>query len=619
MKRLFTTFFLLTLVCVMAGAKQMVPVFQEGFSRAQSVIIQGGYFSENFYFQPADHPDNEGWTSLNAYESERAVKFSAKTKTGTATSPAITFSKDVAETVKVRLRVQTWRGDNVDVHVEFVGVEGAKQTIDADLYSCISNRDEDPIELTFTNIPSGSQLKFSATAKAGGNGVTRFFLSDIVVFEEVETETTPVLLPVTFYQHFADLMVSEEGEVKTVKVETANLPGQISYALPEGSEYEVVSADFSDPACAVFKIKFVPRNAGYKEEVLTLTCGDLKQQVVLVGTARVYRPTVQEPAQVSDTAFTAQWTQPGGCEEFEVVVYSKEEKQLVAPDLMFSKYIEGKSNNRALEIYNGTGAPVSLKGYVMRMETNGAGGLTASEYQLPDLTVAEEGTFTICNAQFAALRDIANKTIGFQDGGYDNIMTFTGDDAIALFNPAGEVIDLLGYESIDVTPAMNSDWGTDVSLYRKPECYQPHRKFYPEEWERHEMDYVEGYGEHLMASKGLVRNIVERARVSGDLRSYEVKNLTPGVKYYYAVKGLSNGMETHYSAEQAQYPAQNSVEAVSAPLSYTLQGNTLVLSEAATVTALDGTQLQGHDGVYTLPARGIYVARSAAGTAKIVY
>ena len=29
-------------------------------------------------------------------------------------------------------------------------------------------------------------------------------------------------------------------------------------------------------------------------------------------------------------------------------------------DVFFSEYIEGSSNNKALEIYNGTGAPVNL-------------------------------------------------------------------------------------------------------------------------------------------------------------------------------------------------------------------------------------------------------------------
>src|SRR5262245_40976838 len=41
-------------------------------------------------------------------------------------------------------------------------------------------------------------------------------------------------------------------------------------------------------------------------------------------------------------------------------------------DLFVSEYVEGSSNNKALELYNGTGAPVVLTGhYAVRMYFNG--------------------------------------------------------------------------------------------------------------------------------------------------------------------------------------------------------------------------------------------------------
>ncbi|MFL6170873.1 MAG: hypothetical protein ACJ711_14470, partial [Ornithinibacter sp.] len=43
-------------------------------------------------------------------------------------------------------------------------------------------------------------------------------------------------------------------------------------------------------------------------------------------------------------------------------------------DLFFSEYVEGSSNNKALEIYNGTGAAVDLAagGYSVQVFSNGA-------------------------------------------------------------------------------------------------------------------------------------------------------------------------------------------------------------------------------------------------------
>ncbi len=48
--------------------------------------------------------------------------------------------------------------------------------------------------------------------------------------------------------------------------------------------------------------------------------------------------------------------------------------QAQATELFFSEYIEGSSNNKALEIYNGTGAAIDLAagGYNVQMYFNGS-------------------------------------------------------------------------------------------------------------------------------------------------------------------------------------------------------------------------------------------------------
>ena len=43
-----------------------------------------------------------------------------------------------------------------------------------------------------------------------------------------------------------------------------------------------------------------------------------------------------------------------------------------AGELFFSEYIEGSSHNKALEIYNGTGATVDLSTYTVELYSNGA-------------------------------------------------------------------------------------------------------------------------------------------------------------------------------------------------------------------------------------------------------
>lgn len=44
----------------------------------------------------------------------------------------------------------------------------------------------------------------------------------------------------------------------------------------------------------------------------------------------------------------------------------------MAKDLIISEYVEGSSNNKAIEIYNGTGETVNLSDYSVELYLNGS-------------------------------------------------------------------------------------------------------------------------------------------------------------------------------------------------------------------------------------------------------
>ncbi|CAM5522208.1 hypothetical protein LSPH24S_04475 [Lysinibacillus sphaericus] len=44
----------------------------------------------------------------------------------------------------------------------------------------------------------------------------------------------------------------------------------------------------------------------------------------------------------------------------------------LATDLIISEYIEGLSNNKAIELYNGTGSTIDLSQYKLELYTNGS-------------------------------------------------------------------------------------------------------------------------------------------------------------------------------------------------------------------------------------------------------
>ena len=124
-------------------------------------------------------------------------------------------------------------------------------------------------------------------------------------------------------------------------------------------------------------------------------------------------------------------------------------------DLFFSEYIEGSSNNKALEIFNGTGASVILaaQGYNVQMYFNGsaAAGLTI------DLTgtVAAGDVYVV--AQSAAGAAILAQADQTNAAGW-----FNGDDAVVL-RKGTTILDVIGQIGVDP----GTEWGTRAHEHRR--------------------------------------------------------------------------------------------------------------------------------------------------------
>src|SRR4026207_1443176 len=92
-------------------------------------------------------------------------------------------------------------------------------------------------------------------------------------------------------------------------------------------------------------------------------------------------------------------------------------------EVFFSEYIEGSSNNKALEIFNGTGAAIDLAagGYQVQMAFNGN--------PTPSLTIGLTGT--VANGDVYVLaQSAANATILAQADQTNGSGWFNGDDAL---------------------------------------------------------------------------------------------------------------------------------------------------------------------------------------------
>ena len=120
-------------------------------------------------------------------------------------------------------------------------------------------------------------------------------------------------------------------------------------------------------------------------------------------------------------------------------------------ELFFTEYIEGTSNNKALEIYNGTGSAINLStgAYTVQMYFNGnaAAGLTINLSG----TVASGDVFVLAQSS-------ANATILAQADQTNGSGWFNGDDAVVLRKGA-VILDVIGQIGFDP----GTEWGTGLT------------------------------------------------------------------------------------------------------------------------------------------------------------
>jgi uncharacterized protein len=173
----------------------------------------------------------------------------------------------------------------------------------------------------------------------------------------------------------------------------------------------------------------------------------------------------------------------------------------VSADLFISEYIEGSSNNKAIEIYNGTGVPVNLTTglYGISMYFNGSS--SATTFNLNG-TIAPGDVFVFAHAS-------ADQAILAQADQTTSAGIFNGNDAVSLRKGVAHV-DVIG--QIGVNPG-DAGWGTDPTnttdntLRRKPtieagdtngtDAFDP-----AVEWDGFAVNTFDGLGTHSVTTGG---------------------------------------------------------------------------------------------------------------------
>lgn len=137
-----------------------------------------------------------------------------------------------------------------------------------------------------------------------------------------------------------------------------------------------------------------------------------------------------------------------------------------ATDLLFSEYIEGSGNNKALEIANNTGSSVSLSAYTIKKQTNGAGSWSTGLALSGTLTTGSK--FVIVNSSISSTC-YSTSAANVSTSGTE--LMFNGNDAVGLFKN-GVLIDIIGTFS-----GGTANFAIDVTLRRKSTVTSPSTTF----------------------------------------------------------------------------------------------------------------------------------------------
>ncbi len=239
--------------------------------------------------------------------------------------------------------------------------------------------------------------------------------------------------------------------------------------------------------------------------------------------------------------------------------------ETLAKDLIISEYIEGSSYNKAIEIYNGTGAAVDLSNYTLELHTNGE---VSAKNKVSLTGILENG------ATYVLYHKDADPNIKAK-GNLENItvINFNGNDPVVL-RKSGEIVDSIGQVG------SSADFAKDVTLVRKSSVLTGDTNINDPfnsalEWNLFSVDDFSNLGQHVMdgnsgepvdpeppailsigeaRNKGVGETVTIKGRVAAGLKNtFSVQDDTGGIAVRPTSLAMSIGDEVTLTGKLADY------------------------------------------------------------------
>ena len=365
-------------------------------------------------------------------------------------------------------------------------------------------------------------------------------------------EETAPFLAMPRYGESVDMGVILAGDSRSAQLEILgdNLTSALSIAWTQGHIFSLSATTLSPQQVSDgYSLEIAcdrPAQGEYRD-TLTIVGGGLERQYrIPVQLIVVPSFIVTGATDITASEATVQWVNYPSATDYRVSLWRGNTS---AGDLIISAYVEGSSYNKAIELYNGTGAPVDLSAYSLRIESNG-GGSFYNDTPLGNAVLQNGETWLLLNEQStdATLRAKASQMI---PGGEDSPLNFNGNDAVALCRN-GIIIDVVGFAG------EIAYWGQDKTLYRQSRVTHPSAVYDPSEWTEAPKDDFSQLGlfdmqfaqERSYICNGESAGLTHECRFT-DLRpltryTYQVDAVTPAgsVAAAYSMQFVTDSLET---------------------------------------------------------------------------
>ncbi|QYJ67739.1 fibronectin type III domain-containing protein [Flavobacterium litorale] len=328
----------------------------------------------------------------------------------------------------------------------------------------------------------------------------------------------------------------------------------------EGTGTQIAGNNIADSDFSVVISNLQAETTYYFKAYLTDGTGTLYGTQDSFTTLQLDAPITTSASEITTSGFTANWDSVNGAEGYYLDVSESEEfgTGVVATDLFFSEYVEGSSNNKYLEIFNGTGAAVDLSDYQVRKYNNGDNFDEISDSEIQTLSgTINDGEVIVIRNSSAVIYGGANQITG-----EISVMNFNGDDAIALYKiSTASFVDIIG--AIGYDPGSSWDSGGDLRTrdrtIRRNASVLGGVTTNPDtggaadgnssigfptfvtEWTGYEQDMVSDLGSHTFDG-GLTPSFIEgyNGLDVGNITYYDITGLNDFTTYYYRVRAYSS-------------------------------------------------------------------------------